>query len=209
MGIQVLAISGSRNRKGQTARAINAVLKGVAEAGGTSESIFLPELAIERCRQCDINGYGICRTEGRCIIKDDFAAISDKIKNADIMVFASPVYYMDLCESLRAFLERYHRTRPVHRPVPGQGTPGIVAMGRGQPAIGLCYAGVSGYGTISCAASLEKLLNFCGFDVVDMVPVRRQNIDFKLPLLEAEGRWLVTKPTSGSMPPPLLPGQSK
>jgi hypothetical protein len=40
----------------------------------------------------------------------------------------------------------------------------------------------------------------CGFDVVDMVNVRRQNLDIKLPMLEATGRWLATKPTSGPMP---------
>jgi multimeric flavodoxin WrbA len=47
----ILAISGSRNPNGKTAEAIKAIQKGVAETGGTSELIFLPELTIERCRQ--------------------------------------------------------------------------------------------------------------------------------------------------------------
>ena len=38
----------------------------------------------------------------------------------------------------------------------------------------------------------------CGFDVVDMIPVRRQNLEFKLPLLELTGQWLTSKPVSGS-----------
>ena len=44
----------------------------------------------------------------------------------------------------------------------------------------------------------------CGFDVVDMIPVRRQNIENKIPMLELTGKWLATKPTSGPpfMPPP-------
>jgi hypothetical protein len=37
----------------------------------------------------------------------------------------------------------------------------------------------------------------CGFDVVDMIPVRRQNLEFKLPLLELTGEWLASKPASG------------
>jgi hypothetical protein len=75
-------------------------------------------------------------------------------------------------------------------------------MGGGTPAIGICYAGGSGNGTVSCAFFLERILQTCGFDVVDMVPVRRQNIDNKLPMLEMTGKWLTTKPTSG---PPFMP----
>jgi hypothetical protein len=71
-----------------------------------------------------------------------------------------------------------------------------------KPVIGYCYAGGSGNGTASCCASLERVLQICGFDVVDMILARRQNLDMKLPLLELTGRWLVSKPTSG---PPLTP----
>ena len=71
----------------------------------------------------------------------------------------------------------------------------------GAPAVGLCYAGRSGFGATSCAANLEKILQMCGFDTIDMIPVRRQNLDIKLPMLEAVGRWLVTKPVSGPLPP--------
>jgi NAD(P)H-dependent FMN reductase len=191
--MHILAISGSRNPQGQTAAVINAILKGVTEGGGTAESIFLPALAIERCRQCDIDGYGICRQEGWCVIKDDFAAISAKIAKADAVVFATPVYYQDLSESLRAFLDRYHRTRPMRRP-------GLPVPEGSIPAVGICYAGRSGFGTISCAANLEKILEQCGFDVVDMIPVRRQNLEMKRQYLETVGRWLLTKPATGPMP---------
>jgi hypothetical protein len=36
------------------------------------------------------------------------------------------------------------------------------------------------------------VLATCGFDVVDMIPVRRQNLAAKLPLLERTGEWLAT-----------------
>ena len=61
-----------------------------------------------------------------------------------------------------------------------------------KPAVGLCYAGGSGFGTSSCAANLDKILGECNFDVVDMILVRRQNLEMKLPYLEAVGRWLNT-----------------
>ncbi len=197
--MQILILSGSRNREGQTARAINAIRKGITAAKGKSEVLFLTELKLERCRQCDPDGWGLCRKEGRCVIEDDFASIEEKVKAADVLVFANPVYFGDLSESMRCFLGRYRRTRFMR---PGSGPPGPFPSAGGTPAIGLCYAGGSGNGTISCAASLERVLQTCGFDVVDMIPVRRQNIETKLPMLELTGKWLATKPTSGPFPPP-------
>jgi multimeric flavodoxin WrbA len=199
--MNVLILSGSRNRKGQTARIIKAIQKGIADGKGKSEVLFLTELKLERCRQCDPDGWGLCRKEGRCIIDDDLASVADKAKAADVVVFANPVYFSDLSESMRAFLDRYRRTlfKPGAAPRPGFPSSG------GTPAIGICYAGGSGNGTASCVASLERVLQTCGFDVVDMIPVRRQNIDNKIPMLEMTGKWLATKPTSGPMWAPQPP----
>jgi len=196
--MQILALSGSKNRKGKTAQLINAIFKGAAKAGGDTECIFLTELAIERCRQCNDDGWGPCREKGICIIKDDFNATAEKAEKADVVIFANPVYFGDLSESMKTFLDRYRRTHAFRRPA---GVPGMPPMGGGIPAIGLCYAGGSGNGTITCAAAMERVLQMCGFDLVDMILARRQNLDIKLPMLENVGKWLVTKPTSGPWPP--------
>jgi NAD(P)H-dependent FMN reductase len=194
--MKVLLISGSRNRAGNTARAVEAIQKGVAKAKGESETIFLTELNIERCRQCNPDGWGICRSELRCIIEDDFAPLVEKIKTADALVFATPVYFHDLSESMLAFLDRLRRVSPRLMPPP---RPGAVPMQGDQSisAVGLCYAGGSGNGTVNCALNLERILQWCAFDVVDMIPVRRQNLEMKLPYLERVGEWLTTKPVSG------------
>ena len=205
--MQVLVLSGSRNRQGKTAQAINAILKGVDKAGGNSESIFLTELTPEKCRQCNDDGWGDCRSKGQCIIEDDFASIVEKIKAADVLVFATPVYYGDLSESMRGFLDRFRRTRLIRRPPAGQSVPGLPPYGGNTTAIGLCYAGGSGNGTISCCANLERILQTSGFDVVDMIPARRQNLEIKLPMLELVGEWLVTKPISGPWPLPNPPSR--
>jgi hypothetical protein len=64
-----------------------------------------------------------------------------------------------------------------------------------KPVVGVCVAGGGGGGAVKCAASFENVLLTCGFDVVDMVPVRRQNLAAKLEVLRAVGRWLATKPS--------------
>jgi NAD(P)H-dependent FMN reductase len=206
--MQLLVISGSRNHEGQTARAINAICKGFSEVGGKTECVFLPDFKLERCRQCDIDGWGPCKRTLRCVIKDDFPALLKKINTADAVVFANPVYFGDLTESMRTFLERLRRISFSIVPRPGgillnpsKRTP---AFPQGIPAVGLCLSGGGGGGAPSCCAILENIMQRCGFDVVDMIPMRRQNIEFKIGILEITGKWLATKPTSGiGGPPPI------
>jgi multimeric flavodoxin WrbA len=183
--MKIVLLSGSRNPEGQTARAVNAVVDGIRSAGGEAELIFLPPLAIERCRQCEDSGWGICRKEGTCVIEDDFAGLVRKIREADGVVFATPVYYGDLSESLRAFTDRLRRTCS-HT----NGRAGI----EDKPAVGVCVAGGLGGGSAGCCVSLEKALNTCGFDVLDMVPVRKQNLKAKMNCLRLTGAWMVTAP---------------
>lgn len=177
--MNVLIVSGSRNPEGQTARAAGAFAKGVIAGGGQCEQVFLPTMDIQRCRQCDANGWGICRAEGTCVIDDDFAGIVEKIRATDALVLATPVYYSDLSESLQAFLNRLRRTC-TH----ADGKEGIA----GKPAIGICVAGGGGGGAPRCCATLDWVLQTSGFAVADMFPVRRQNLEDKVALLEEAGR---------------------
>jgi len=189
--MKTLIILGSRNPEGQTAKASKSLLEGLISEKSQAEEVFLPQKSIERCRQCDDNGWGVCRTEGRCVIDDDFAFLVDKIKQSDAIVFATPVYFSDLSESMRAFLDRLRRiTRH------DNGKQGITD----KPALGICVAGGGGGGAPACTVSLEKILSTCGFKVVDMVPIRRQNLDVKSIGLKSTGKWLVTCGVSESKP---------
>jgi multimeric flavodoxin WrbA len=179
--MRILALLGSRNPRGQTARAAEAVAEGAGRAGADVETVLLPALAIERCRQCDERGWGLCRQEGRCIIEDDLAALIEKMRAADALLFATPVYFGDLSESLRAMLDRVRRTS-MHE----AGKRGLA----GKAALGLAVAGGGGGGAPACCASLEKVLRTIAFDLVDLVPVRRQNLDFKCDVLRLTGEHL-------------------
>jgi len=187
--MKVFVVSGSRNPNGQTARALNALVDGVKRAGGRAEVCFLPTMKVERCRQCNDAGWGTCRSEGRCCIEDDFAGLVAQIREADAVVFATPVYFSDLSESLRAFLDRLRR---ITRHEAGkQGVTDKVAMG-------ICVAGGGGGGAPSCCAILQGILATCGFAVVDMAPVRRQNLDAKCQVLRETGAWFAQTVSSGS-----------
>ena len=121
------------------------------------------------------------------MIDDDFAMLVQRIREARAVVFATPVYYGDLSESLQAFLNRLRRICTQER-----GREGIA----GKPALGICVAGGGGGGAPSCCVSLEKIIGTCGFDVVDMIPIRRQNLDIKLEQLRLSGQWFAGAPDS-------------
>jgi len=180
--MKVLFILGSRNHDGQTARAVQATGQGVRDEGGRVEEVFLPELHLDRCRQCGDDGWGICRTEGRCVIPDGFAGLVERIRQADKVVFATPVYSSDLSESLRALMDRLIR---ICKHEAGKDRIS------GKAAAGICVAGGGGGGAPACAVSLERAMRICGFDIIDLVPVRRQNFDLKGEVLRITGRWLV------------------
>jgi len=186
--MKTILICGSRNPNGQTAQAADAVLKGLAKAGASAEQVFLPTLKVERCRQCDDNGWGLCRKEGSCVIDDDLSGLVEKMRQADAVVFATPVYYSDLSESLRAFVDRLRRICTNEA--------GRVSI-KGKPVIGVCVAGGGGGGAPACCVSLEKVMTTCGLDVVDVFPVRCQNLQAKLQTLELAGQWLASEPRSG------------
>jgi len=181
--MNALIICGSRNRKGQTAQAAKALAEGIASAGGTHDTVFLPELTLQHCRQCNDDGWGTCRSEGKCAIADDFAGIVDRFSAADRVAFATPVYFSDLSESMKAFTDRLRRIcrhESAKKRV------------EGKRCVGVCVAGGGGGGAPNCCVSLERVLGHCGLDTVDLVPVRRQNLAAKVEVLKRAGALLVS-----------------
>ncbi|MCM8758360.1 MAG: flavodoxin family protein [Candidatus Omnitrophica bacterium] len=183
-----LVIIGSRNPLGKTSMAAEAFSSGFATKG-CSEKIFLVEKNIERCRQCDASGWGLCRNEGICVIEDDFLSIVERLRQSDIVVFATPVYFGDMSESIKTFLDRLRRITRNEK-----GKAGIYE----KPAIGICVAGGGGGGAVSCCFFMERVLAACGFTVEDMIPCRRQNLELKKSVLVGTGKWFAEILTSGT-----------
>ncbi len=98
---QVLGISGSPRRNGNTELFIREFMRG-AEAGGyEAELIILSELKISPCSSC-----GSCQKTGKCIIDDDMQSMHKKLLEADCIVFASPIYFGGVSAQLKSFIDR-------------------------------------------------------------------------------------------------------
>ena len=179
--MKVIAIQSSPNYEGLTSNLAQAVLKGAEEHGGTIELVHLNDLNIKTCIACE-GGWGKCRTEGACILEDDFQALREKITKADSLIFATPVYWGDLSESAKIFLDRLRR---VER---GQDFKTF----NGKKVIGITSAGGTGRGAVRALYHLEDYLRRLGFEIFDLVSVTRFSKDHKLLMLDDAGKRLVT-----------------
>lgn len=100
---QVLVVRGGGRPHGNTAQLVEAFARGAGEAGCAVEIADLNKLTVNGCLGCNA-----CRYGKPCVQKDDFNALIPKIKAADLIVFASPLYFWTLSSKIKAFIERFY-----------------------------------------------------------------------------------------------------
>lgn len=99
----ILIVQGGGRARGNTAQLAESFAKGAVEAGHVVETISLLKNEVKGCLGCNA-----CRYGKPCIQKDAFSAMIPKIKAADCIVFASPLYFWTLSSRIKAFIERFY-----------------------------------------------------------------------------------------------------
>jgi multimeric flavodoxin WrbA len=99
--IEILGISGSPRRHGNTEQLLDAFIDGAASAGAKTEKILLKGLAYAPCRGCNA-----CHKNGTCVLDDDAPPLFDKILEADAIALASPIYSMGITAELKGLIDR-------------------------------------------------------------------------------------------------------
>ena len=97
----VLIISASPRRKGNSDYLCDRFREGALEAGHEVEKIFFRDKKINYCYSC-----GACYSTKKCIQKDDMAEVLDKMVKADVLVFATPVYFYTMDAQLKTLIDR-------------------------------------------------------------------------------------------------------
>ena len=97
----ILIISTSLRNGSNSEILANEVLKGAADAGNIAELVSLKNKQIAFCKGCLA-----CQKTGKCVIKDDADEITEKMKNADAIAFATPVYYYGMSGQMKTLLDR-------------------------------------------------------------------------------------------------------
>ncbi|EKV57044.1 NADPH-dependent FMN reductase [Brachyspira hampsonii 30446] len=109
--MKVLAINGSARKDGNTAILVNIIFEELNREGIETEMIQLARQVIEPCKAC----WG-CAKKTNCVHRNDnFQEYFEKMKNADGIILASPVYSANISSNLQAFLERASVISDMHR----------------------------------------------------------------------------------------------
>jgi len=109
--MKILALNGShRGEAGNTQWLLNKIAEGAREAGAEFETVVLSKQKIKSCTGCET-----CHTPEHlihCIYEqeDDVQTIHTKIKAADILIYATPVYIFGVSGLMKTFLDRFNST---------------------------------------------------------------------------------------------------
>jgi multimeric flavodoxin WrbA len=100
--MKILAIHGSpRTIRSTTRKLAGLVLEGAAEAGAETEMIDLADHRIISCTACEA-----CSMNGICVNEDDVPSILARMREADAIVFGSPVYIDNISGQMKVFFDR-------------------------------------------------------------------------------------------------------
>lgn len=97
----ILIISTSPRKSGNSDALADEFLRGAQEAGNQVEKISLYDKIIGFCKGCLV-----CQKTGQCVIHDDASSIAQKMQSAHVIVFASPIYYYEMCGQMKTMLDR-------------------------------------------------------------------------------------------------------
>ena len=88
-----IAILNGSPKVGNTAAMVNAFAEGAKEAGHEVEILHVGKMKINGCLACE---YCHTKGEGKCVQKDDMEKVMPAYKEADMVVFASPIDFAEI-----------------------------------------------------------------------------------------------------------------
>jgi len=105
--MKVLSIIGSPIKNGTTEKLVDELHKGILSKHNNAEinKLFLQGQEIEPCIACNSCQKTL---DNRCVIQDDMAENYSEITNAEVLVFATPIYWWNLTAQLKAFIDRMY-----------------------------------------------------------------------------------------------------
>lgn len=101
--MKIIAINGSRRRRGNTAHLLTQALDAAKAHGMDTELIHLADYQVEGCRGCEG-----CRDTYECVIDDDMPRIMDALASCDGVILGSPTYFYNITARMKAFIERLY-----------------------------------------------------------------------------------------------------
>lgn len=183
--MKLLIISGTPKTDGVTHSFVERATKSASELNLEFDVIRLSNEKLAKCKMC-ADGWGICFTEHRCVFgdKDGFDALLEKVQNADAYVYITPVYWGEVSEELKLFLDKLRRCQATKQ---WDSREDEVTFLKGKPSIIVAVAGGGGGGIVNTFSQIERAISHMGGDewpretdgVFDYIAVNRWNQEYK------------------------------
>ena len=103
--MKILVLNGSPTPNGNTVALVNAFKEGAESKGHEVNVVDVAHKNIRGCMACN---YCQNTGNGACAQKDDMQEIYPLIQDADMIVFASPIYYFIMSAQLEAVIHRFY-----------------------------------------------------------------------------------------------------
>ncbi|BBB89553.1 MAG TPA: flavodoxin family protein [Methylomusa anaerophila] len=179
--MRILIITSSPNEEGLTASCGEIAKQGAESEGAEVNIVSLNGLNVGKCQACG-NGWGSCLKEHTCQVNDSFQEIHSSIKDVEGIVLVTPVYWGEMSESAKAFLDRLRRCEARNTEA---------SLIEGKPVICVAAAGGTGNGCISCLTSMEKFADQVRAVKFDFINITRRNREYKLETIKEAAKSLV------------------
>jgi multimeric flavodoxin WrbA len=101
MSKKIVIISTSLRKNSNSHALAEEFARGVQDAGNQAEVISLIGKKIDYCRGCLV-----CQKTGHCVISDDAIEIEKKVLEADVIVWATPIYYYEMSGQMKVLIDR-------------------------------------------------------------------------------------------------------
>lgn len=151
--MKILVLTGSPRKNGNSNTLADNFIKGATEAGHEIVRFDAAQKDVHPCIACNV-----CDMNGSCVFKDDFEFVRKHIVEADMVVFATPMYYFGFSAQLKTVIDRFHAINgQIHRPQ--------------KAALLMTYANTAAEKAEPIKSHYDVLLNYLGWEDVGQIIV--------------------------------------
>jgi len=196
--MKLMVILGTPKTFGITHSLAETAMATASECGIEGTLVKLSDLELDNCRMCD-DGWGICFKDHICAFgeKDGFNQLQEKVAQADAYVYITPVYWGEISEGMKNFLDRLRRCQATKRWDTDKSAKSYLV---GKPSILVANAGGGGAGTVSALKQLERAVEQMLGDeqprervgIFDYISVNRWNQEYKREALKQAIKEMVS-----------------
>jgi len=156
--MKILILNGSPTRDGNTLALANAFKDGAESKGHDVTLLNVAHKKVNGCLSCN---YCHNQGNGKCVQNDDMQEIYPLVQEADMIVFASPIYYFTMSAQLEAVIHRFYA---INHPAKAKYSalllssysPGVYTASVAQYRDMIRYMGIADKGIITADNSTNK-----------------------------------------------------